>query len=56
MDGNGVGDMAVGAYGEAGIAGAVYILYLQNSRSRPVKVRKGSSLLSFVGGDGVRIV
>lgn len=39
MDGNGVGDIAVGAYGEDKLAGVVYILFLQNSATTPVMVR-----------------
>lgn len=38
MDGNGVGDVAVGAYGEDKLAGVVYILFLQNSATTPVLV------------------
>ncbi|KAM3570220.1 hypothetical protein VYU27_007700 [Nannochloropsis oceanica] len=36
VDGNGVGDIAVGAYGEDKLAGVVYILFLQNSATTPV--------------------
>jgi len=36
VDGNGVGDIAVGAYGEDKLAGVVYILFLQNSATMPV--------------------
>ncbi|TFJ84058.1 hypothetical protein NSK_004532 [Nannochloropsis salina CCMP1776] len=36
VDGNGVGDIAVGAYGEDTLAGVVYILFLQNSAAVPI--------------------
>lgn len=38
VDGNGVGDIVVGAYGENKLAGVVYILFLQSSATTPVLV------------------
>jgi hypothetical protein len=38
VDGNGVADVAVGAYGEDKLAGVVYILFMQNAGAVPVMV------------------